>query len=202
MVIKLTLVGLIILLFIIIAGTYYVNKEGFDTITNTVDPSKIPEISAANIPSTNLLTRPSMNVGGAISTESIPASTKVEIPSIKTPESSIPERNDVNPEVGLSETGYNAMALQQKSDLLKDIQKVVKNELISNRNTTPVITEDANCEEGTSSTAQGKEYEDSCYKDTDSDSGKKSDKCCPPVPDMTKYIKKDAIPCWGCSLDY
>ena len=23
---------------------------------------------------------------------------------------------------------------------------------------------------------------------------------CPPMPDMSKYIRKDAIPCWGCNL--
>jgi hypothetical protein len=54
----------------------------------------------------------------------------------------------------------------------------------------------------TDSTAQGKEYEESCYKDTDYRSTNDSDSTCPPVPNMSQYIKKDEIPCWGCSLDY
>jgi len=25
---------------------------------------------------------------------------------------------------------------------------------------------------------------------------------CPKMPDMSQYIKKDAIPCWGCTVEY
>ena len=113
----------------------------------------------------------------------------------------IPERTDVVPEVSVSESGYNAMALQQKMDLLKDIQKVVRNELIATRNTEPVGVLGTRGKV-TDSTAQGKEYEDSCYKDTEYRCPKNPDGTCPPIPDMSKYIKKDEIPCWGCSIDY
>jgi hypothetical protein len=54
----------------------------------------------------------------------------------------------------------------------------------------------------TTSSRQGKEYEESCHKDTEYRCPKNPDGSCPPVPDMSQYIKKDAIPCYGCSLDY
>ena len=110
------------------------------------------------------------------------------------------------------------MNLQQRMDLLKDIQKIVKNEVLAHRSTTPIIsgetekprksenisgeTEKPRKSSDTDSTAQGKEYEESCYKGTEYRCPKNPDGSCPPVPDMTQYIKKDAIPCWGCSLDY
>ena len=132
---------------------------------------------------------------------------------------SSPTRTEVVPEVSFSDSGYNAMALQQKSDLLKDIQKVVRNEVLANRSTTPMLyNNECGSEDGkngydndvpknecgkkptkdkvTAATSQGKEYENSCYKD------KKAGASCPPQPDMAQFIKKDAIPCWGCDLDY
>ena len=87
-----------------------------------------------------------------------------------------------------------------KADLLKDIQKVVRNEILANRTTTPVINGGSN--KVTNSTSQGQEYEGSCYKDTEYRCPKNPDGTCPPIPDMSQYIKKDAIPCYGCSLEY
>ena len=86
--------------------------------------------------------------------------------------------------VSLSDTGYTAMVLQQKSDLLKDIQKIVKNEILSNR-ATEYIDKNA-VSVPTLAIAQGAEYNANASCDHD----------------MSQYIKKDAIPCWGCSLDY
>ena len=123
--------------------------------------------------------------------------------------------------------------LQQKADILKDLQKVVRNEVLANRSVTPMLhnngygcgaeddhkddkdgcehvkepgcgdnTWDNECgkkatkDKVTAATSQGKEYENSCYKD------KKKNAACPPQPDMAQFIKKDAIPCWGCALDY
>ena len=86
--------------------------------------------------------------------------------------------------VSLSDTGYTAMVLQQKSDLLKDIQKIVKNEILSNR-ATEYIDKNA-VSAPTLAIAQGAEYNANASCDHD----------------MSQYIKKDAIPCWGCSLDY
>lgn len=108
-----------------------------------------------------------------------------------------PSRTDIVPEIGISENGQNAKILQKKSDLLKDIQKIVRNEILANRNTTPIMNDEATCQddnecENTTATSQGKEYSSRCHKD----------KSCSQQPDMTQYIKKDSIPCWGCSLDY
>ena len=85
------------------------------------------------------------------------------------------------------------MFLKQKSDLLNDIQKLFRNEILSNRSTDSSLLDAASCSSTeTDSTAQGNEYR--CPKNKDGS--------CPPVPDMTQYIKKDSIPCAGCTLDY
>jgi hypothetical protein len=121
-----------------------------------------------------------------------------------------PRRNDVRPQVTLSDTGYTAMELKQKSDFLKDIQKIVKNELLADRATQHVNR--GQMDNGqmdnsaqSASTMQGREYGRHSHKsecdNSDSDNSNDMDngKNC---PDMSDYIKKDSIPCWGCSLDY
>jgi hypothetical protein len=126
---------------------------------------------------------------------SVPSSIPSSIPTI-------PKRTDVIPEVSISGSGYDAMNLQQRAELLKDIQKLVRNEILANRSTTPIISGETRKDNKSDSTAQGKEYENSCYKDTEYRCPKNPDGTCPPVPDMSQYIKKDEIPCWGCALDY
>ena len=120
-----------------------------------------------------------------------------------------PQRNDVKPEVVMSDTSYDAMALKQKSDLLSSIQKMFRNELLANRSTDASIKDTSSSSYSkSSSTQQGNEFNKASQKCDDS-SDEESYRCpknpdgsCPPVPDMTQYIKKDAIPCWGCSVDY
>ena len=115
---------------------------------------------------------------------------------------SIPQNNQVIAENKLSETGANAMDLQDKMGMLKNIQKMVRNELIASRNTDCLIPDDMDVM--TDSCAQGAEYEKSSYKDTINKTAgtKTANGSCPPQPNMSEYIKKDKIPCWGCSLDY
>jgi len=121
-------------------------------------------------------------------------------PSSTTPASNAsatyPQNNTVQPQVAVSDTGYDAMSLQQKSDLLKNIQKIFRNELIANRSTDASVmdTSSSSCSD-TDSTEQGQEYNKVLCPSNPNGS-------CPPIPDMTQYIKKDAIPCWGCSVDY
>ena len=201
MIIKLTLFGLFLVLIGVITMSYYSNKEGFDDISN------------------GYLSGLSNDLGSAMNTVSSDASSAmntvtgntpvVPTPVVPTPVApnmnsgaSMPIRNDVVPEVSISGSGYNAMNLQERSELLKDIQKLVKNEVLAHRGTTPVMNGVAHKIKDTDSTAQGKEYEESCHKDTDYRCPKNPDGSCPPVPDMSDYIKKDAIPCWGCALDY
>jgi hypothetical protein len=121
-----------------------------------------------------------------------------------------PQRNDVQPQVAISDTSYDAMGLKQKSDLLSNIQKMFRNELLANRSTdASVIDKTTSTSSTSSSTQQGNEFNKASQKcdgpSNDEDSyrcPKNPDGSCPPVPDMTQYIKKDAIPCWGCSVDY
>lgn len=123
--------------------------------------------------------------------------------------------------VEVTDTAYDAMTKNQRSQLLKDIQKIVRNEVLSDRSTTALLENsseqkkksadkkwmeeesDENCE--TTSTSQGKDYTKNTLKTSeDSELGCPAGKDgrCPPVPDMRDYIRKDKIPCWGCSIDY
>ena len=70
---------------------------------------------------------------------------------------SMPSRKDIIPDTQMSDTGSMAMALQYKSDLLKDFKKVIRNELIANRMTQRLERED-NEDHDTASMAQGREY--------------------------------------------
>jgi len=181
MIIKLTLVGLVLVLIGVIAMSYYVNKEGFDNISNDY-LSGLSLSSAINTVSTD-----------ASSVIGTPASSTTTTTTTTDGNSTTPVRTDVVPEVSISGSGYNAMNLQQKAELLKDIQKVVRNEVLANRSTTPVLNGNGQGQGNVSdSTAQGQEYR--CPKNADG--------TCPPIPDMSEYIKKDQIPCWGCALDY
>jgi len=207
MIIKATLCTLLLILVVVIATSYYVNKEGFDDISNGYLSSISNDLeSAMNTVSSDVgsaISTVSSDVGGAISTVSsdiMPDST-APVPDSDTG-SSVPTRTDVVPEVSISGSGYNAMNLNERSELLKDIQKLVKNEVLANRSTKPIISGETRKSQDTDSTAQGKEYEESCYKDTEYRCPKNPDGSCPPVPDMSQYIKKDEIPCYGCSLDY
>ncbi len=125
----------------------------------------------------------------------------VPTPTPEAPPAS-PQNNQVIPEISISGSGYDAMTLQQRMELLKDIQKVVRNELISHRSTDPIVSGETRKSAASDATSQGKEYKKSCYKDADESCPSYPDGSCPPVPDMSQYIKKDAIPCWGCALDY
>ena len=75
------------------------------------------------------------------------------------------------------------MSLQQKSNLLKTIQQMVKNEVLATRSTQPIDSDD-DCSSASASESQGNEYNHKIKKD------------------MSQYIKKDSIPCAGCTLDY
>lgn len=137
-----------------------------------------------------------------------------------------PLRNDIQSQVSISDTGYAAMQGKQKSDLLGSIQKIVRNELLANRATQPTLSKkkDDDCEDeldhnasnDSHCTAQGDEFKKATPKRMSKGCPESSDPCDSSdqpknsvpkpyktsSPDMSKYIKKDSIPCWGCSLDY
>ena len=95
----------------------------------------------------------------------------------------VPSPTVINPKVDISDTGCTAMQLNKQSNLLNDIQKIIHNEMLANRTL------------------------DITVKNTGKNTENKSDTQCnsspdPSAPDMSQYIRKDQIPCWGCSLDY
>ena len=51
------------------------------------------------------------------------------------------------------------------------------------KNERPVVLPKISSSPPTNATSQGVDYN------------------CPKMPDMSKYIRKDSIPCWGCSID-
>jgi hypothetical protein len=218
MIIKITLFGLVLLLVVIIVASYYVNQEGFDNLPAPMAPSPVvPAVALApsvapSVPSVAPLAPSATSVPSvaplapsvaplAPSATSVPRMSK-PLPTDPSPLANLmphsttytptmplnnaPQRNDVQPQVALSDTGYDAMSLQQKSSLLKTIQQMVKNEVLANRATQPVhVANDAeNNDDSSTSCAQGSEHK------------RRSN------VDMSKYIKKDEIPCAGCTLDY
>jgi hypothetical protein len=209
MIIKATLIGLVVILIVVVSMSYYVNKEGFDNITAAAIPA-IPANATQTvqpIPATGTPTVQPIPATGAPTVQPIPATgtpTVQPIPATGAPTSApaTPARVDIVPEVSISGVGYDALTLQQRADLLRDIQKTVRNDILANRATKQIISGETRHSKDTDATAQGQEYESSCHKDTEYRCPKNPDGSCPPVPDMSEYIKKDSIPCWGCSLDY
>ncbi len=232
MILKLTVCGLVILLVVVISLSYLSNKEGFETLTNSKNSVMKDLLNISkdryqidvdkNVLKDELKSKADKDVikNQLAKLRDDVRQLDADKKLLTQDKSSTPERVDVVPEVTLSESGYNAMNLQQKINLLKDIQKVVKSDLIVNRNLLQQINSqnngsdingsDDNGSDDSISTMQGKEYEssclkpkeDECYQDTEYRCPKNPDGSCPPLPDMTKYIKKDSIPCWGCSIDY
>jgi len=105
------------------------------------------------------------------------------------------------PTVTLSDTGYAATELHQKAGLLKDIQKIVHNELLASRSTEPVHGGKVS-HSSSASISQGNEYNKASMKKSDSSCEDDEQPYNNSCPDMAQYIKKDSIPCAGCNLDY
>jgi hypothetical protein len=165
MIIKATLCTLILMLVLVISTSYYVNKEGFDDITNKAIlpgvPTPVPAPSPVPASNANKPILP-----GVPTPDSQPAPVKPILPGVPTPAagpSATPQRVDLVPEVSISGTGYDAMSLQERADLLRDIQKVVRNEILSNRYTTPMINDSKDIKI-TDSTSQGGDNFSNAYK--------------------------------------
>lgn len=186
------IVMLILILVLVITTSYYVSKEGFDDITNEY-----------NSLSKDLNTAIKTVASDVSPVNNAQTAAQLQINSKNNSDAALPSRTDVVPQISISASGHDAAVLQQKSELLKDIQKIVRNEVLANRSTVPLLHEDQpENNKATGATFQGQEYENSSNKDKEYRCPKNPDGSCPPIPDMTQYIKKDSIPCWGCSLDY
>ena len=123
-----------------------------------------------------------------------------------------PKPTTISPTVEISDTGFKAMELNKQSNMLNDIQQIVKNELLADRmldatvknapekpKEAPKKKSSKSCDSSydscsdSSSNSCNNSYDDSCTDASDDSS---------PKIDMSQYIKKDQIPCWGCSIDY
>ena len=197
------ILGLLVILCVVVALSYYENREYFDNLTS----SKIGDRSGPNLSYGTLNTTDSQIGSGTgqiinpltnkiynntdcnnNTTDSTlnptpdptpdPTTNQIMNPIMDpTPDAQI--KNDVNPQVSVSDTGYNAMELQNQSLLLSNIKKIVQDELRTSRvqpENHPVALNSADGSGSCSNSAQqGNEYIN----------GKK---------DMSKYIKKDSIP--------
>jgi len=138
MILKATLFTLLVLLVLVVATSYYVNKEAFEDITDKALSSAVSTVAP---------------------TEVVPEKPAI-LPGVEQ-SSTVPQREDVVPEVSISGSGYDAMNLKQKMDLLNYIQKVVRNEVLAGRNTQPIVSGERNESKLTDTTAQGRKNEES-----------------------------------------
>ena len=117
-----------------------------------------------------------------------------------------------NPEVILSETGFDAMKLNKQSNLLNDIQKIVHNEMLIHRATDASVKNPSKKKRANRNASNASNRNASNASNASNDSNRNAS-CAQDemgdemgeeieTQDMSKYIKKDEIPCWGCSLDY
>ena len=175
----------------------YLNKEtadrfgGYDTMGKPLDPYIINDCSGfslgnpitSNVSTPSTAVRPIQNWAKQLQPLLSASNSAQSAQSLSAPAQ--PVRQEVKPQVSVSDTGYNAMELQNQSSLLSNIKKIVQDELRTNRVKPENHPLALSGKDGSysNSTQQGNEYMN----------GKE---------DMSKYIKKDAIPCWGCTLDY
>ena len=142
----------------------------------TTAPTTAATTAPATAPTTAATTAPMtapMTARPSTLGSSLTSATSTAVPQ----SASKPKRNDIRPDIDVSKTAQKAMYLKQQSDFLKDLQMMIRNELRSARATdSSTVESNGSCDE-TSAISQGKEY-------------------------ASNTIKKDAIPCWGCSLDY
>ena len=101
-----------------------------------------------------------------------------------------------------------AQEKQDQSKLLRDIQEVVHNEMLLTKQATtassqPLLqgadadeAEDQDCSESTSKKTKLSAAEE---QGREMGSAQRRRNC---PNDMNDYVKKDNIPCWGCTLDY
>ena len=123
--------------------------------------------------------------------------------------------DDGKSEVKMSDTAYDALTVKQRADLLRDVKRIMREEIRASRRMNPSADRDedgdGSCDDDGDSDAaqQGREFSQRRCKMAGDDDDAVEARCptypngtCPPVPDMSKYIRKDAIPCWGCAIDF
>lgn len=177
MIIKLTLCGLIIVLIAVLAISYYMNEEGFDDITfkasGTMNVGKEPtdgkgdgkgdgKDDASDDKKRKDPRRHKKGPPAGMPQTGVIPSDPSDFDTITNPTDGITPS-----QVNVSDDSYAAMLLKQKSEILQDLQKIVRNEILAQRSTNPVAPSEASSSD-THSTAQGKEYSRKNHKRDDS----------------------------------
>ena len=183
-------------------------NTGVSVVEGNLIVTKDPNYVSANIPTDDV--KPWVGKilyivpNGIQSTADAYASFIVPKPKNAMEEPVPPKPTTVSPTVEISDTGYKAMELNKQSNMLNDIQKIVKNELLADRmldasiKNAPDVLKEAPKKKSCKNDSCD---DDSCDNDSCDDDSCNDDSCTPKI-DMSKYIKKDQIPCWGCSIDY
>jgi len=183
-------IQMILFLVIVLAINVFILREGFDTVTNpfsrliqsliTIDPEHLWGYgNRHNYNRDSSGNCPTDTYDGSGNYPTVPPPP----PSPPTPPTPPPSQPSCpNPiDESAVKTFYNTMKA--------DINEAIKNELMNEHNLNkPIVTNSCSTSSGT---AQGKEMLDKNQKD------------CPQnvIPfDMSEYIRKDSIPCWGCSM--
>lgn len=124
-----------------------------------------------------------------------PVGNSAAVPVVPVASAAQPSATLVTPStIPASQEAVVAKEKQEKSELLRDIQQIVRTELLGQQKITtassqPVLRAGSNGDILMSpAAAQGQEMSTT------------REKLCP--KDMNEYIRKDSIPCWNCSLDY
>ena len=197
------LVSLLLALVIVIGLSYYKNKEYFVAVQNTTTQVDTPlDSTMQDVP----IESPTLDSSESPASNPVDALSEAfktidSTPTKRSPlsDAATPSRQDVTPQVVISDTGYTAMDLQNKSSLLKDIQQIVRQEIITSRNR-PTNHPMALQSNGSKTSCDNKQNDtESC---DGSDAVNQGNEYQQGKHDMSQYIKKNAIPCWGCSLDY
>ena len=206
---KLSTVHMFVGLVLIVALSFYFNQgEGFsvphvvpfelEKVANTKEPFASPSLSGPSEPST-------------LSKSSDPSTLQLSGPPALQPDMNLSNL----PVVSISDVGHQAMVLKQRADLLNQVQRLVRDEIRMARQLETLKrdkqeqTQEQEQEQAQAqpnpSERQGRDY----HRRRQEDQGEQEHRCpqnldgsCPPVPDLTQYIRKDQIPCWGCSVDY
>lgn len=183
MILKASIVGMLVVLIIVVYVSSMSHEQGFvGGMATGAAGLPMGAAPAAGLPmgaapaAVSAATAPT--VGNSSSTNRNLGSPLASAPSVVVPPSaSRPNRTDITPDTDMSKTTQQAMHLKQQSDFLRDLQTMIRNELRVARATDASAMEtDGSCDD-TAAISQGKEY-------------------------ASNMIKKDSIPCWGCSLDY
>jgi hypothetical protein len=163
------IIGLLLLLVAVLTIEVYRATEGFTVATPATTPTP------------------------ATPTPPTPAT---PTPATPTPATPAPTPTPATPATTIATSAIDALALdrQERSKFLRDIQDIVRTEMLSTKqittaNSQPVLSAaTAPIATGQISEQQGREAVTA------------REKACP--KDMSEYIRKDSIPCWNCTLDY